>query len=68
MSFIDRTTTLRSDSVTRLTDEDLRRVTPSAFAARAHESRRVRGSTPPDAPLRFGGFVLDSWCMRDGAC
>jgi hypothetical protein len=42
MSFIGRTTILRSDGVTSLTDADIRRVAPSAFAGEAHESRSAR--------------------------
>ena len=57
MSFIGRTTILRPDGVTPLTDEDIRRVAPSAFAAEAHESRSARYAYIPTADVIRGKRV-----------
>jgi hypothetical protein len=61
MSFIGRTTILRPDGVTPLSDEDIRRVAPSAFAGEAHESRSARYAYIPTADvirgMREAGFL-----------
>jgi hypothetical protein len=61
MSFIRNRLSFRPDGVTPLTDEDIRRLAPSAFAAEAHESRSARYAYIPTAEvirgMREGGFL-----------
>ncbi|MCB4824219.1 MULTISPECIES: hypothetical protein [Roseicella] len=61
MSFIGRTTILRPNGVTPLSDEDIRKLAPSAFATEAHESRSARYAYIPTSEvirgMREGGFL-----------
>ena len=66
MSFIGRTTILRPDGVTPLTDEDIRRVAPSAFACEAHESRSARYAYIPTADVIRGMREADFLTMAAG--
>ena len=61
MSFIRNRPSFRPDGVTALADEDIRKLAPSAFATRAHESRSARYTYIPTADviagMRANGFV-----------
>ncbi|OYW68294.1 MAG: hypothetical protein B7Z40_03305 [Bosea sp. 12-68-7] len=61
MSFIRNRQALRSNGVAALSDEEIRRLAPSAFAAEAHESRSHRYAYIPTADviagMRENGFL-----------
>ncbi|MHB0670441.1 DUF932 domain-containing protein [Roseomonas mucosa] len=61
MSFIRNRLSFRPDGVTALSDEDIRKLAPSAFAGEAHESRSARYTYIPTAEviagMRENGFM-----------